>query len=170
MKSLRSRNKKKKTFLQRAKKAYKELPDWAKKALGEDKDFFIKDVVHSKKIGYDIDPDTGKHYTFKRMLTNIAKKRAKRTLNLETKQYLFRRFRQEEPAVYAKYNSYMYRNGYSSAKYFYDNVTLKKDKDSILANLILPKAKPGRFSYSELEIFCLYSPKEDGRIEAYLYI
>lgn len=38
--------------------------------------------------------------------------------DLET---LYARFRTEAPQVYAKYNSYMYRNGYSASQWFLDN-------------------------------------------------
>ena len=49
-----------------------------------------------------------------------------------TKRENFKRFREEYPSLYAKYNSYMYRQGYSSANYFYQNVETEYSPPSIV--------------------------------------
>lgn len=161
--------KKSKTLKHRVEEAYKKSAKWVKAIIGEDYKIAINQIIHSIKMGYNINPQTKERLSPKRLFIAQAKSRA-RHLNIETKQFIFRNFRELEPAVYAKYNSYMYRNGYSASQYFYENVTLKKDKSMVTATLPLPKAKPGRFSYGELEITYDYSPKtDDMNLEAYMY-
>jgi hypothetical protein len=91
-----------------------------------------------------------------------------------TKRDIFREFRVQEPALYAKYNSYMFRRGYSSTKYWFDNVGITLDGKIArticeLPSLDLkPKKTAGRPRgfYSALEIQYDLST---GRITAYMY-
>ena len=48
-----------------------------------------------------------------------------------TKRDIYKQFKDQYPSLYSKYNTYVYRLGYSSAKYFYDNVDIEKRTGSI---------------------------------------
>lgn len=69
---------------------------------------------------------------------------------------IYSRFRQEDPSLYSKYNSYIYRLGYSSANYFYENAQLDQEGSTIVATLELPKKTQG-VVYNELVITFDYS-------------
>lgn len=68
-----------------------------------------------------------------------------------TAEFIFRRFREEYPGLYSKYNSYVYRLGYSSSQYFYDNVEISETGSVIEATLELPQKTSG-VVYNQLNI------------------
>lgn len=70
---------------------------------------------------------------------------------LEFAKNVFRMFREYYNALYAKYNSYMYRLGYSGANYFYDNAKWSSIGSVVTATLILPEKFTGKV-YTTLEI------------------
>lgn len=155
---------------EQVKLAYSQLPKWAKEVLDADKEIAIKSITHTIKNKYNINPDTKKRQSARQIFISSARSIA-RNLGIGTKKDIYTKFRNMEPAIYAKFNSYMYRNGFSASQYFYDNVKFKKDKNYITATLILPKAKSGRLSYSELEINYNYSPKiNEEELSAFMYI
>lgn len=67
-----------------------------------------------------------------------------------TRFFLWRRFMQEEPSLYAKYNSYMYRKGYSGSRWWLENATLTQRGSYIDAIAELPET--GRVLYQALEM------------------
>ena len=85
-----------------------------------------------------------------------------RMSGLATKDFLWRRFKTDAntSAVYNKFNSYMYRNGYSASRYWFENVELKPMWKSIItASCELPSQTKG-VRYDTLEIEYDYSSKE----------
>lgn len=125
------------------KMAYKSLPKYAKAILDEDKERYIKTLVNIVKYGQEkaISP-------YKAFLSQA------RTLGRITVQArnIFARFRNEAPDVYAKYNSYMYRNGYSASQYFYANAKWNSTGSYIEIELELPKSA-NIISYNQLKIW-----------------
>lgn len=151
-------------------KIYNKLPKWVKDVIGkEDMPYAINSVTHSIYTGQNVIPESGQKVTARQIFINSAKS-ISRHMGVGTKRDIFAKFRNLEPSVYSKYNSYMYRNGFSASQYFYENVKIKKDRSNIVATLILPKAKAGRFTYSELQINYSYSPKSaEEEIQAFMY-
>lgn len=68
-----------------------------------------------------------------------------------TKEYIYKRFREEKPDVYSKYNSYVYRLGFSSAQWFKDNAKLEQDGSIVMITTPLPPKSRG-VTYSQLVI------------------
>ena len=75
----------------------------------------------------------------------------KRRSGNNTKEYIYKRFRQEVPDVYSKYNSYVYRLGFSSAQYFKEKAELSQEGSIVNVKVKLPE-------------------KESGAVYDYLYI
>lgn len=97
-------------------------------------------------------------------LKELAKYEKKRTGD-NTKQFVWNRFRNEEPSLYAKFNSYMYRNGYSARNYWFDNVSM--DQDGSLINCYCELPGVGKMvQYNMLEISYDFSGLE---FNAFLY-
>lgn len=82
-----------------------------------------------------------------------------------SKAYIYKRFREEATSVYNKYNSYVYRLGYSSARYFMENATISQEGSVITATLELP-AKASGIVYEELHIEYDFSGQY---LEAHMY-
>lgn len=82
-----------------------------------------------------------------------------------TKSYIYRIFREEESSLYAKYNSYVYRLGYSSSKYFLDNAEVYQKGSIIVAVLDLPEKGNGVI-YETLHLEYDFSAQE--MLEAYM--
>ena len=99
-------------------------------------------------------------------LKEYAKSRYRHS-GMGTKEDLYRRFRTspETSSIYNKYNSYMFRNGYSARNYWFDKVQFKNDGSWVLTEAELPRLSKG-VHYDSLEINYNYSNHE---IEAYLY-
>lgn len=98
-------------------------------------------------------------------ISAYAKQRG-RLNKMGTKMDIWKMFRTdgETRSVYNKFNSYMYRNGYSASKYWFDNVTIKIDRSVVFAICELPTKTKG-VNYSTLEIEYNYS---GGEIYAYM--
>lgn len=76
-----------------------------------------------------------------------------------TRQFIWNRFREEESSLYNKFNSYMYRQGYSARNYWFDNVALDQHGSIIRAICELP-TKPQGVSYDVLDIEFDFSGQE----------
>lgn len=89
-----------------------------------------------------------------------------RMQKMGTKYDLWKSFRTdpETSAVYNKFNSYMYRHGYSASNYWFENVELKIERSVIYATCNLPNTGKG-VRYDSLEIEFDYS---GGEISAYM--
>lgn len=72
---------------------------------------------------------------------------------------IYRRFRLEDSRLYSKYNSYMYRLGYSGSAYFYDNVGIDQEGSTVIATLDLPPKTSGVI-YEQLVITFDYSAQD----------
>lgn len=64
---------------------------------------------------------------------------------------LYRRFREEYPGLYSKYNSYVYRLGYSSADWFFQKAKWTNNGSMVTATVELPQKTTG-VVYQELEL------------------
>lgn len=143
------------------------LPKYLKQAIEEDKDQLIKIISNQIKEGYDKDQITGKRYTPKQIIRNYARGEARRQ-GIGTIREMYRLFRESyfTRGVYAKYNSYMYRKGYSASQYFYANAETDVDGSVVKVTVSLPEGG----KYETLEIYYDYSPKgPEDEIEANLY-
>lgn len=76
---------------------------------------------------------------------------AKRKTGDNTKQFLWNRFRNEESSIYAKFNSYMYRQGLSARNYWFKNVVFENHGSAIHSYCELP-IRPKGIQYYMLEI------------------
>lgn len=56
----------------------------------------------------------------------------------QTAEFVYKCFREQRPDLYAKYNSYVYRLGFSSAKYFKSNFDYTSQGSRIYADVKLP--------------------------------
>lgn len=151
-----------KKFRQQALNAWNRLSKEEKKYL--DKNQTIKVVAHQLEDLNSLPREKRKsvfqNLTLKGSLAfNIIKSSVRARSRMDktlTKRDLFKRFREEYPSLYAKYNSYIYRQGLSSANYFYHNVELEySGKSNIDAYLDLPGRR-----YQILEISFNYSSKD----------
>lgn len=149
--------KKKSTIEQLVQNAAKYLP----KNLQE----YIDPAV-IKSLSNQIWVDTYQSFNAYSKLKSYAESRYRQSW-ARTKNELYTRFRTdpETSSIYNKYNSYMYRNGHSAKRYWFDNVELKIDGSWVISTCELPKLSKG-VHYDQLEISFNYSNHE---IEAYLY-
>lgn len=115
-----------------------------------------RSTAYAIKQGYNETPD-GKKSAFQIMKESIRYP-YRRTKRGSLREY-FSEFRNKRPDVYAKYNSYIYRLGQSSANYFYDNAEIKTEGSNIMITLDLPNKKSGVI-YQTLTIIKDYSQDE----------
>lgn len=121
------------------KRAFNALPSYLKKYIKEDKDLYIQNVINVAMV------DGSKKITPYQQLKSAALGRSKRA-NQPMKVY--RMFREMTPSVYSKYNSYMYRNGYSASQYFYSNGIWKSKGSIVEVTVPLPDQVKGiRYNY-----------------------
>lgn len=162
-----SEGKSKATIEYIVKRSYEALPKRLKEFV-DNPDKIIK--VATNTI---IQAGRGGQFSPYKALVEMAKSK-QRSSYYGTKMAIFREFRVQEPTLYAKYNSYMFRRGYSSTKYWFDNVGITIDGKIArticeLPSLDLkPKKTAGRPRgfYSALEIQYDLST---SRITAYMY-
>lgn len=155
---------KRRTIEERLWAAYKSFPEWQKKYF-EDIEAAIAISKNAFEMGYDYNPDTGKRYTPKQILFSQVERTITHSLE-NTKRELYRMFRKEIPSLYAKYNSYVYRNGFSSAKWFLDNSSIKVHGSIVTITVQLPKGK--KFSYKELVLAYDYSETVRAFVTAHM--
>lgn len=137
------------------KRTFEALPKKLQKFI-EDPEQLIKGLTNMINVGYDsIDP-------YKAMYEQAVHHRKMR---YDTKDELWREFKNKEPQVYAKYNSYMYRQGLSAKYYWWEHVEYSVDGSYLYSTCELP-VRAGRVQYTTLEINYDYSGYD---MEAYLY-
>ena len=176
MKSTQSRRKKKTlTIAQRARQAYNRLSKKLKEEIGYSvvrqyyrlsKEYrqytkgeeipIWRMTANAIKMGYNI-TDEGAKSAYDIMKESIRYP-YRRTKRGSLREY-FSQFRNEKPDVYAKYNSYMYRQGFSSANYFYEKAKIETNGSIITITLELPTKTKG-ISYDALVITKDYSQDE----------
>lgn len=125
-------------------KSYEALPKNLKK--------YVEDPEQIKSSVYNIIMASGGYGVLDpyKALKQYAMYRKKKSGD-NTKEYIYKRFREEKPDVYSKYNSYVYRLGFSSAQYFKDNAKLERDGSIVTVTTPLPPKSRG-VTYSQLVI------------------
>lgn len=113
-------------------------------ALPKDLKGYIEDAEQIKANVYNLIMASGKSGEIEpyNALKQYAMDRKRRSGN-NTKEYIYKRFRQEVPDVYSKYNSYVYRLGFSSAKYFKEKAELSQDGSIVTVTVKLPEKTSG---------------------------
>lgn len=152
-------------------KAFLKLPKWAREAIREeDRPIAIKMAAHSIQTGLNLDPRTGERYSARQILLRNASDIVKHA-GMETKRLIFKEFRQTEPSLYARVNSWLYRRGYSFSKLFYQNAKLRREGAyTYIATLELPQDNAQstrgrvRVSYSSLEIVFEFDSYGHGEV------
>lgn len=138
-------------------RTYESLPKKVKQFI-EDPEQAVKSLTNLIMAGYDqID-------AYKALTENARYNRKK--LRYDTREDLWKEFKSKEPALYAKYNSYMYRQGLSAKWYWWEHVEYSVDGSYIYSTCELPKRTNGVVQYEILEINYDYSGYD---MEAYLY-
>ena len=134
----------------RRSKSIKYIIERSYDALPKDLKGYIEDAEQIKANVYNLIMASGKSGEIEpyNALKQYAMDRKRRSGN-NTKEYIYKRFRQEVPDVYSKYNSYVYRLGFSSAQYFKDNAKLEQDGSIVTVTTPLPPKSRG-VTYSQL--------------------
>lgn len=136
----------------RRKKAIEYIVQKSYEALPKDLKKYVEDPEQAKSAVYNIIMTSGgageidPYNALKQYATHRKKKSGD-----NTKEYIYKRFREEKSDVYSKYNSYVYRMGFSSAQWFKDNATLEQDGSIVTATTPLPPKSRG-VTYSQLVI------------------
>lgn len=117
-------------------KSYEALPKNLKK--------YIEDAEQIKTNLYNTIMASGKSGETEpyNALKQYAMDRKKRSGD-NTKEYIYKRFKQEVSNVYSKYNSYVYRLGFSSAQYFKEKAELSQEGSIVHVEVELPKKESG---------------------------
>ena len=136
----------------RRSKSIKYIIERSYDALPKDLKGYIEDAEQIKANVYNLIMASGKSGEIEpyNALRQYAMDRKRRSGN-NTKEYIYKRFRQEVSDVYSKYNSYVYRLGFSSAQYFKDNAKLEQDGSIVTVTTPLPPKSRG-VTYSQLVI------------------
>ena len=136
----------------RRSKSIKYIIERSYDALPKDLKGYIEDAEQIKANVYNLIMASGKSGEIEpyNALKQYAMDRKRRGGN-NTKEYIYKRFREEKPDVYSKYNSYVYRLGFSSAQYFKDNTKLEQDGSIVIVTTPLPPKSRG-VTYSQLVI------------------
>jgi hypothetical protein len=138
------------------KKTYEALPKNIQKFI-EDPEQTIKSLTNMINAGYD---DINPYAAMKESARYQRKK-----MRYDTREELWREFKNKEPQVYSKFNSYMYRQGLSAKYYWWDHVEYSVDGSYLYSTCELPVRSSG-VQYTTLEINYDYSGYD---MEAYLY-
>ena len=117
-------------------KSYEALPKGLKK--------YVEDPEQAKSAVYNSIMASGSSGEIEpyNALKQYAADRKKKSGD-NTKEYIYKRFREELPAVYSKYNSYVYRLGFSAAQYFKEKAELSQDGSIVNVKVKLPKKESG---------------------------
>lgn len=149
-KKLNAKNKSFSTLTKELSKIFNALPKYIKEPLEEDKNKYISSIARQMM---EIEKSFQPYQIFKQ-ISQYQSRRSPFALNI------YSRFRNEAPQVYAVYNSYMYRRGYSAAQYFYKNAEFDSEGSVIDVTLDLPDGK-----YSRLHIVIDLSVSSDLEAE-----
>lgn len=121
--NIRLNNKSSKRLVEYAvNRAYELLPPRLKKVIEDDKDKYIANSINTAL-------QDEKGFSPYSAFRTVARALSGKTPQAMT---VFRRFRQQKPHIYAKYNSYMFRNGYSASNQFYTQSTWAAKKKSVV--------------------------------------
>lgn len=114
-------------------RSFEALPQRAKKFI-ENRQQISEVVVNLIMVA----GKEGKVNPYEALKQYAEQRKVQKFPRLEFAKMVFKRFREEYPSLYAKYNSYMYRLGYSSANYFYENSEWDNNGSIVTATLELP--------------------------------
>lgn len=128
------------------KRSYQALTKEQKKYI-ENPSQIIENIVNQIVVSGEV----GKINPFNALKQYSQQRQRETNPRIEFAKETFAMFRQEYPSLYAKYNSYMYRLGYSSANYFYENAEWNARGSVVTATLELPTKLSG-VVYETLEI------------------
>lgn len=143
-----------------ANKSYEALSKTLKKYVEGEKEQLIRMVSNMIAVSGDEGVDV-----FKAIKAH-AQKTYEQVHSIQ-KTKLWATFRVRESSVYYKYNSYMYRLGYSASSYWFENVKFEQLEGSlVVATLTLPNKTSG-IIYNTLEI--IYDYSGDYFMEANMY-
>lgn len=82
------------------------------------------------------------------------------------KRELFQRFKNEYPELFSKYNSYMYRHGFSASNYYFEHAKLSWGPSEVTATVELPSVT-SVVKYGILELTEEYSGDNEFWAELY---
>lgn len=139
-----------------AERSYEALPNRLKKYI--EKDRVIETTAHSIIV----DGEVGKWDMYESMLSQAET--AYKMSGDKTAEFIFKQFRLQRPDVYAKYNSYVYRLGHSSAKWFVEHFDYDVKQYYLYATIELPIKTKGKI-YTELNLTFRYDAYESGLLE-----
>ena len=142
-------------------KSYEALPREYRKASKDEKTLLIENLVN--RIWYDV----GGEYNVYEALREVTKRTYHQGWG-GTLDEIYKRFRTELPSQYAKYYSYVYRLGYSPAKWFFDNGSPSRNGSVITVTVELPIKTQGQV-YQYLEVVADMSTSSPISIYANMY-
>lgn len=142
-------------------KSYEALPREFKKASKNEKTILIENLVN--RIWYDV----GGEYNVYEALKEVTKHTYLHGWG-GTLDEVYKRFRTELPSQYAKYYSYVYRLGYSPAKWFFEHGSPSLSGSVITVAVELPIKTQGQV-YQYLEVRYDKSSGSPFGIEAIMY-
>jgi asparagine synthetase A len=122
-------------------------------SLKKEEKYFIEDAEQSIMVlshTIMVDGEEGRVNPYATLIKNSESNA--RSEHRDTFRVIWEAFKAEKQALYNKYNSYMFRRGYKSTQYFFENATLSQDGSLWTADLELPKAPFGKISYETLSI------------------
>lgn len=129
------------------KSIYNALPKKDREFLSNDYDIdlAINNLVNS--IMYYKDNAVIPYESFQELI-----RKQKRKGYIGTKEYIYKEFRTQEPELYNKYNSYVYRLGYSAMQWFMDKGNVEVKNSIITVDVELPDKYSGRVFYNTLHL------------------
>lgn len=140
-----TRGRRKKTTIRYiVERIYETLPKEYRKANDADKSLLITSTVN--RIWY----DEGAQYNPYKAMYDYTRRNYKHGWG-GTLDEVYKRFRTEFPAQYSKYNTYVYRLGYSASKWFFDNAHASLSGSVLYVSVELPIKSSG-IVYNSLEI------------------
>lgn len=158
---LKKGRRKKSTIRLIVEKSYEALPREFRKASAGKKTEFIE--IMTNRIWYDV----GGEYNVYKALEQATKHEYLHGWG-GTLDEVYKRFRTELPSQYAKYYSYVYRLGYSPAKWFFENGSPSLSGSVITVVVELPIKTQGQV-YQYLEVRYDKSSGSPFGIEAIMY-
>ena len=168
MKNMRLSKKRKKrtlTLEQRIKKALYRLPQWRRKYIFETKEqenLIIEKMLYSVKEAERQRTKVNIYKAFYQQSSYGVRPKREGTLR-----DIFKAFKEQDNMLYNKYNSYMYRAGYSAANYFYnvDNAQIDDQGYTTVVQLELPPGKDTSYTTLVIE----YNWQDSEIINAEMY-
>lgn len=132
----------KKEVKKKVEEIYQSLPQRDKKILSAEKRAYINNIVNQIM---ESEEERFKPY---KIFKQIAEYQSGRSVNARR---IYAMFRNEAPSTYARYNSYLYRQGLSASEYFYQNAEYEGRGSIVNVRVNLPE-NGKKVIYSTLEI------------------